>query len=122
MSTWHVIQFKKSNWDLDQVQKMYLFIIDVYLRRYVVTSQVVTSTHVHDTQLTLIIVLTSIIYLYTCSKPHPNAAYISPPTPTARRSWFIRPFYVQFACSLRACVGSLRVLGLPPTLQRQINW
>lgn len=32
-------------------------------------------------------------------------------------TWLV-PFCVELACSIRACVGSLRVLGLPPTVQR----
>jgi len=32
-------------------------------------------------------------------------------------SW-LGPFCVEFACSPRVCVGSLRVLWLPPTVQK----
>jgi len=35
-------------------------------------------------------------------------------------SWFesqLGPFYVEFACSPRVCMGSLHVLWLPPTTQ-----
>ena len=36
----------------------------------------------------------------------------------SRFSSRLGPFCVEFACSPRVCVGSLRVLRLPPTVQK----
>ena len=44
--------------------------------------------------------------------PHSKKALGSNP------GWGLESFCVEFACSPRVCVGSLRVLRLPPTVQR----